>query len=124
MSETPKKAAPKKRAPKKEVEVVAKPAPALPITLRIPTADQYAYIEVPFFGSADDAFAEYQRLMAMVKGGEGLEPKEFNAILDEYLATGKIGETADFDPGVFDRMNLDQQMIIQAIKRSRARTNK
>ncbi len=89
------------------------------ITLRIPTADQYAYIEVPFDGTADDAFVEYQRLTAMVRGGEGLEPKAFNAILDEYLTTDKITG----DPGMVSDMSLDQQMIIQSIKRSRARTS-
>ena len=42
------------------------------------------------------------------------------AILDELLTTNKITG----DPGMVESMNLDQQMIIQAIKRSRARTNK
>lgn len=116
----------KKPVKKAKKQAVAEQAPVhkyaseLTHELRIPTADQYGYMNIQFRGSADDAFAEYQWLIVMVKGGAGLEPKEFNAVLDQYLTTGKISG----DPGVCDQMNLDQQSIIQAIKRSRARTNK
>jgi hypothetical protein len=88
--------------------------------VRVPTADQYAYIEVQATGTREEIHGIYQEFMTMVRGGNGLEPKEFNAILDEYLVTNKITG----DPGMVSAMNIDQSSIIQAIKRSRARTNK
>jgi hypothetical protein len=89
-------------------------------TLRIPTNDQYGFIEVQFEGTPDEAYEEYRRLVALVKGGGGLERKEFIAILDEYLTTKKLSG----DPGVLSQMNDDQQLVIQEIKKSYARANK
>lgn len=84
--------------------------------LRIPTADPYAYIEVQFEGTPDEAFVEYQRLTTIVKGGTGLEPREFNRVLDQYLWGDGHMQAHEYE-----EMNLDQQTIIQVIKRSRAR---
>jgi len=39
--------------------------------LRIPTKEQYAYIEVQFEGSADEALEEYRRLTDLVNGRQG-----------------------------------------------------
>lgn len=87
--------------------------------IRIPTADQYAYIELKGFeGSEGEILAKYQEMRSLVVGGVGMEPREFNGILDELLVSHKITG----DPGMMESMNLDQQMIIQAIKRSFART--
>lgn len=44
--------------------------------------------------------------------------KEFNAILDEYLETGVISG----DPGILQKMYPAQKEILQAIKKSRARS--
>ena len=90
------------------------------ITLRIPTKDPYAYLEVQFDGGAEEAVAEYHRVTALVAGKPGMEPKEFNAVLDAYLTNNKI----QGDPGMFEIMSQEQIGIMQAIKRSRARTNK
>lgn len=87
--------------------------------LRIPTADPYAYIEVQFDGTADEAFEEYKRLTSLVKGGAGLERKDFIKVLDEYLTT----KTLSGDPGVLAEMSDDQLLVIQEIKKSFARTN-
>jgi hypothetical protein len=90
-------------------------------TLRIPTADQYAFVEIGIEGEDLSIVKQvYDEATAMFKGSDGLEAKEFNAIIDELLTTNKISG----DPGVMSEMNLDQNSIIQAIKRSRARTNK
>lgn len=86
--------------------------------LRIPTQDQYAYLEVEFEGTTEEAFIEYKRVTAMVQGGVGLTDKEFNAVLDEYLTTKTISNGAD----LYEKMNVSQQSTIQTIKRSHART--
>lgn len=39
-------------------------------TLRVPTKESYAYIETEFEGTAEDAFAEYQKLTDMVQAKE------------------------------------------------------
>lgn len=40
-------------------------------TLRIPTKEQYAYIEVAFEGTPDEALVEYRRLTDLVQGVKG-----------------------------------------------------
>ena len=40
-------------------------------TLRIPTKEAYAYMEVQYDGSPDEAFAEYKRLTDLIQGNEG-----------------------------------------------------
>ena len=86
--------------------------------LRIPTQDQFAFLEVEFLGTTDEAYTEYRRLSAMVQGGEGITDKEFNAFYVEYRTTGKIANGAD----VYAKMNPSQQAAVQLIKRSFART--
>lgn len=108
----------------KKARKVAPAVPKEPVydaTLRIPTTDPYSYIElVKVKGTREEIYATHQDFLTLVRGGNGLEPKEFNAVLDEYLTTGTISG----DPGVLSAMNIDQSSIIQSIKRSRARTNK
>lgn len=86
--------------------------------LRIPTQDQFAFLEVEFLGTTDDAYLEYRRLSAVVQGGVGITDKEFNAFYDEYRTTGKIQDGAD----VYARMNVSQQAAVQLLKRSINRT--
>ena len=88
--------------------------------LRIPCTEQYAYIEHEFEGSADDAVTEYRRLTQLVTGGTGMDTKDFNKIVDELMVKNSISG----DPGMMESMNIEQATVIQAIKRSRARTNK
>lgn len=89
--------------------------------LRIPTAETYAYLETEFEGSAEEAFEEYKRLTAIVKGeaGTGLDSKVWNGVLDEYLTTSRIANGAD----LYAQMSKDQQMVMQEIKKSHKRTN-
>ena len=93
-------------------EVVA--LPELIHELRVPTADMYAYMNIQFRGTADEAFTEHQRLMSMVKGGAGLERKDFIKVLDEYLSTKQLSG----DPGIIEQMSPDQQLVISEIRRS------
>lgn len=90
-------------------------------TLRVPTAEPYAYVEfeldAPTIG---DAMQLYKEATAFVTGGVGMDTREFNAVLDELMTKNSISG----DPGMVERMNIEQQSIIQAVKRSRARTNK
>lgn len=86
--------------------------------LRIPTQDQFAFLEIEFEGTADEAYREYRRVSAIVQGGEGLPDKEFNEVLDIYLTTKQIPNGAD----LYEKMNPSQQAMIQTIKRSFART--
>lgn len=90
-------------------------------TLRIPTTEQYAYIE--FNGdvdAAEEAVVAYREITKMVTGGVGMDTRDFNKVLDELMVKNSISG----DPGMMEQMNIEQQSIIQAIKRSRARTNK
>jgi len=61
------------------------------ITLRIPTKEPYAYIEVSTdSGSVQEAYEAYKEITAMVSGSPktGLERKDFNKALDS-LAMGE-----------------------------------
>lgn len=85
-------------------------------TLRVATPEQYSYIEFQFEGSAEEAIAEYHRLTKLTTGGTGLDTRDFNKVLDQYL-WGSGTMTAD----EYAVMNIEQQTIIQTIKRSKAR---
>lgn len=86
--------------------------------LRIPTQDQFAFLEVEFKGTADEAYAEYRRITAMVQGGEGLDSKEFNRVIDEYIwGSGTMKEEE------YHAMNPSQQSFVQTVKLSRKRFN-
>lgn len=81
-------------------------------TLRIPT-EMYAYIEVEIEKeTAEEVIDEYNRITRLYKGGAGLTDKQFNAVLDEYLGTGTICNGSEYE------FNAEQNMVIQAVKRS------
>lgn len=86
------------------------------VTLRIPTADQFAFIEpVVEVESIEEAYRMYESAISMVKVGVGLEPKEWNAVLDKYRQ-GK-GMTAD----EHERMNRAQSWLIHELDKSDSR---
>lgn len=87
--------------------------------IRVP-AEQFAYLETDIEGTPEEAVDLYRKITYLITQAKGIETKEFNAVLDEYLTTNKI----DGDPGIIERMSVEQVAILQAIKRSRARTNK
>ena len=87
-------------------------------TLRIPTKEQFAYIEVEVEGTREEIINQYQDFTEGVHGGFGLERLEFNKILDNYLKSGTILS------GEYEQLSSTQQNIIQEIKKSFARVNK
>ncbi len=86
-------------------------------TLRIPTLEMYAYIELEVEGTPDDIYAQYREWTDRVRSGSSIGDKEFNNILDQLIEKQSIAS----DPGVMEQMSGDQRMLIQAIKRSQAR---
>ena len=92
--------------------------------LHIPT-EQYGFILRRFTGTPDEAVRAYREVReawdkpkSEYPVGNGLSPATFNKVLDAYLANGTL--TAD----EYGEMNLEQQKVIQEIKKSRKRTNK
>ena len=79
---------------------------------------EYSNIKFEFLGTAEQAIDEYYRLFNLFRGGAGMNDKEFNEVIDEYLSTQKIADGADR----YEAMNRDQKMIIQCLKRSFKRT--
>ncbi len=85
-------------------------------TLRLPTNDQYAYIEIEAeVNSVDDAVVAYNDAMRLIKPQDGLPSKDFDKFLDKYLSenTGELE--------IYNQMSKDQQDRIQMLKRSFAR---
>ena len=76
--------------------------------------DEFCKVDTEFEGSAEEAIEKSKYLIALAKPQTGISSAEFNDILDMYLATGKI----DGDPGMFEKMSVEQVAILQAIKRS------
>jgi hypothetical protein len=87
------------------------------ITLRVPTKEPYAYMEVQLDSpDTTEAFRIYKDLTGMVQKDSSLLEKEFNRVLDQY-----IWGTGTMTSEEYDAMSPGQQAIIQTIKRSRAR---
>ena len=85
-------------------------------TLRLPTSDQYAFIEIETeVGSVEDAVHQYNQGMAALRPTEGLPPKEWNSALDRYL------QDQGMDPDVHARMGKAQQWLIHEIDKSSSR---
>ena len=84
--------------------------------IRIPI-EQYSFIELDFEGSAEDTLNEYRRLTQMATGGVGMDTKDFNKVIDQLIEKQSI----EGDPGMVESMNIEQQTLLQAIKRSQAR---
>lgn len=85
--------------------------------LRIPT-EQYAYVEVEVEGDPEDIVNAHDEFTRLLTPQTGLDSKEFNKALDRYLTKGE-GETE-----TYLRMNRDQKLVIQEIKKSFKRINK
>ena len=87
------------------------------ITIRIPTV-QYGYFETEFEGTPEEAIEEHNRLIIKYnnsKKEEGLDSKTWNTTLDRYLGENQI------DPNVWEKMNSEEKIIINEIKKSFAR---
>lgn len=91
---------------------------AIKATLRIPTEEQYAYIELQMDVDSEDAAVEaYKRVTGLVKGGQGLDIKEWQSVLDEFLSTDTVIDGISY----WERMNNTQRNILQEIKKSMKR---
>ena len=89
------------------------------ITYRLPTRDQYGYVEIEIEKenpTPTEVMETYEELMAEVRKDKSLSSREFNTFVDNYLTGGTI--TTD----EYDSMSNGQKEIIQVIKRSKART--
>ena len=86
-------------------------------TLRIPTREQFAFIECTYDSTEiSDPVSKYEELTSYVNRDRSLMDKEFNKVLDDYIyGTGPM--TAE----QYEAMTEGQRSIIQAIKRSKAR---
>lgn len=87
--------------------------------LRVPTSEQYAYIEFEFEGDRFDAVDEYKRLTEYVRNGpgSGLPEREYNKFLEDQIAQTGIPNGAE----LYGKMSLFQQATVQDIKRCLAR---
>ena len=85
--------------------------------LRVPTTEPYAYINCVMEGTHEEAVEAYHELTKMVHGGFGIEGKEWNKVLDKYLAGGSMSA----DDG--ENMSKEQKWLIKEIDKSIARAN-
>lgn len=86
-------------------------------TLRLPTADMYAYIEVEIDAdSIEGAVTEYNRAMGLVRGGEGIPEADFRTFLDNQ-AMGNNKNHME----TYQAMSPKQQEHVQVNKRMFAR---
>lgn len=83
--------------------------------IRVPTAEQYAYIELTHTGTLPSFLEAYNAATMMVKVGAGLEPKEWIAALDSYRLKKGLA------PDVWEKMNKAQQWMIHEIDKSDGR---
>lgn len=88
-------------------------------SLRIPTKEPYAFIEVNSEGTPAEVFAEYQTMTNIVNGTEAiptvyesLKNLDFNKVLDKYLSTSHL-EAQEYE--ACDEL---QKQVLQTIKRA------
>ena len=85
------------------------------VTLRIPTNDQFAFIEIEKeVIDTMEAVDAYNEAMGHFKPNEGLPHKEWNSALDEYLTTNSLRGGTE----LYERMSLNQKMVMQEIKKA------
>jgi len=83
--------------------------------------EMYGYIGFSEAETPEQALDAYRAIQDVVKPRptNELPKKEFDEVLDIYLTTGQIPNGAD----LYEKMSPEQQGLIQAIKRSKKRTN-
>lgn len=83
--------------------------------------EQFGFVETEWESDTPtDIAARHAEVVEAAKPKTGIDSTDFNQVLDEYLTTGAIPG----DPGIIERMSVEQVAILQAIKRSKKRTNK
>ncbi len=84
------------------------------VILRLPTTDQYAYLETEIeVMSIEDGLAEYHRAMRLIKGGTGLDEKEYNAFIDNQLMGNDKNHIDQYE-----KMTTEQKAVVQVLKRA------
>lgn len=85
-------------------------------TFRIPTKDTYAYVEFEVDIDPEEAKVFYdQKFEEFNSNSTGLETKEWNEVLDDYLHRDKISVDT------YEKMSDRQKAFIQEIKKSKNR---
>jgi hypothetical protein len=86
------------------------------ITLRVPTRDQYAFVEAEFDltegEGASDIAAKYYELIEQFKDREGLSEKDFSAFIDRQI----MGESNHVED--YEKASQEQKKFIQILKRA------
>jgi len=77
---------------------------------------QYEFIEEEV-ETLEEARLVYDEVNHQFTAGEGLTPNEYNKCLDEFLESGTVKGGRD----MWEKMNKEQQEIMQIIKRSMKR---
>lgn len=87
-------------------------------TLRIPTKEPYAFIEMESNDGSDysEILDAYREITAMIAIDPSLSEKEFNRVLDNYLWGDQTINVTDYE-----QTTEAQKAILQVIKRAKAR---
>lgn len=89
------------------------------VTYRIPTKDQYAFVEITEEHDGATPFehrVRYDELREAFLGEKkptGLDTKTFNACLDEFCKTNKLSNGTE----LYYAMSPEQQMVFQELKK-------
>lgn len=83
-------------------------------TIRIPTKEQYAFIELEVDETPERVVEIYNEYTALVNQTDvgGLDPKSWRESLDRYLKQG------DMEADKYDGMSKAQKYVIQEIKKA------
>ena len=84
--------------------------------LRLPTNDQYAYIEAEGeYESIGDALEAYNKAMTLIKGGVGLPDKEFDAFIQRIII--REGNHTDN----LEKLSPEQYKFMKVVDRAMSR---
>lgn len=92
-------------------------SPKYKATLRVPTAEQYAYIELHLEDTLEALHEAYNAATGMFKHGDGLPDSEFDHFIQKQIS-GEPNMMSDFN-----RMSPEQQKYVGIIKRAVKRIN-
>lgn len=84
--------------------------------LRIATKDQFCFIEADCEGDPNEIVAEYGALYKAYWSRGGIEPKQFQGILDGY-----IWHNRPFSEQEYNAMSEEQKWLVNEIKKSKNR---
>lgn len=85
-------------------------------TLRFPTKE-YAFIELKVSDTLEGILSVSRGFQNMIVGGEGLQPREWNKVLDTYREGSGISEET------LSKLNKAQMWLIHEIDKSDQRLN-